>query len=501
MLVSVSAGTEAAAVPRHPGLEALADPFCMVSADWRVTYWNAAAERWFGVPRGRALGRPYDGALGRLAGWLPRDRLAPAMYGTQPVDVLCAGEPCVAVHVSSLEEGGVALHFRDATAEQRLAERYARLLETIRDGFVAVDPDWRIVYLNGAACALLGLKNRRAVGQSLLAFLPQAPGELREAVEGTMEDGRARHLQAVRPDGKLYRGRRFDVWTEALPGGGMSILFEDVSDRLERETELARLAAEAEEANRAKSRFFAAVSHELRTPLHAIVGYTHLLSTGSYGGLPDGAVRAAERSSVCAEHLARLIDDVLLLTTTEIDRLPVYPQPVKLGRVLPEFLEQYRLQAEAKGLRFEVTAGDDLPSLETDPERLRQLLQALVSNAVKFTSRGRVAVTARAVEARERPRDLRPGGASGEPVPALEITVHDTGPGIAAEDRARIFEVFEQVGDESRTDSVNRGTGLGLTIARQLARLLGGVLEVESEPGAGSAFRLRVPLAFGTVIR
>jgi PAS domain S-box-containing protein len=491
------------ALARNPGLEALADAFCMVDADWRITYWNAAAERWFGVSRQEALGRAYWEVLGGAADSLRRETLAAAVYSGEPVDLVHAsadGARCVGIHAVPLEEGGVAIQMRDASGERRLGERYSRLLETIRDGFVAVDTDWRVVYLNGAARTLLGLKSTRAVGLSLLSFLPESPSEVSAAIRGTMDDGTARHLRAVRPEGKLFRGRRFDVWVEPLAGGGISILFEDVSDRIARETELARLAAEAEEANRAKSRFFAAVSHELRTPLHAIVGYTHLLSTGSYGDIGDGATRAAERSSVCAEHLARLIDDVLLLTTTEIDKLPVYPSPLRVGRLLPELLEQYRIQAEAKGLEFHLDLPDGLPEVETDPERLRQLLQALVSNAVKFTSRGGVRVSLRAVEAAERPRDLREGSPAGERVPALEMEVADTGPGIAPEDRARIFEVFEQVGDDARTDSVNRGTGLGLTIARQMARLLGGTLEVDSEPGAGSTFRARLPLQFGRAV-
>jgi signal transduction histidine kinase len=290
------------------------------------------------------------------------------------------------------------------------------------------------------------------------------------------------------------------VWTHPLPGGGISLLFEDVSDRLERERELARLAAEAEEASRAKSRFFAAVSHELRTPLNAIVGYTHLLGTGTYGGMPDGAERAAERAGVCAEHLARLVDDVLLLTTTELSRLPVSPRPVPLEALLPSVLTPLQHQAEAKGLAFSLDLPTEMPALETDPERLRQLLQALVSNAIKFTSRGAVHVAVRAVTAWERPSELRAAG-RGREVPAVEISVSDTGPGIAPEDRERIFDAFEQLGDPARHDSMSRGTGLGLTIARQLARLLRGTLEVDGAPGEGSVFRLRIPRVFGAAIR
>jgi signal transduction histidine kinase len=280
----------------------------------------------------------------------------------------------------------------------------------------------------------------------------------------------------VRPEAEWLRGRCFDLSVDPLAGGGISLLFQDVTERQERELELARLASEAEEASRAKSRFFAAVSHELRTPLHAIVGYTHLLSTDSYGDIPAPASRAAERASVCAEHLARLIDDVLLLTTAEIDRLPMYPASIRLAEYAAEVLEPLRRQAEAKGLRFELDVPAELPPMLVDPERLRQVLYRLVTNAIKFTPRGRVRVAAR-----------EEGG-------GVELRVEDSGPGIAEADRARIFEVFEQVCDDARTDSMNRGTGLGLTIARSLAERLGGSLRLEQPEAGGSAFVVWLPL-------
>lgn len=474
----------AAPVDRNPVLESLADPLCTADADWRVTYWNAAAERWFGVPRHQALGRLLweavecdEPAMRRmLAPAMNAGRVARGAY-RRPQD----RHPSLTMDGTPLEGGGIAVHFHDILTTDRIIQQWSQLLEFMRDGYVAVDGTWRISYMNPAAEALLGVSSERVLGFSLADQLPAEPPELIQALADTMARREPRHLQAISPRGRRFRGRRFDVWVNPLEDGGMSLLFQDVTDQLRRESELARLAAEAEDASRAKSRFFAAVSHELRTPLHAIVGYTHLLSTDSYGQMPSPATRAAERASVCAEHLARLIDDVLLLTTTEIDRLPVYPSPVALGPYLDEVLEPLRRQALAKGLGFELHAPPTLPQVETDPERVRQLLYALVTNAVKFTSRGRIRVVLRAVDAG---------------VPALEVSVEDTGPGMAPEDSARVFEAFEQVCDDARTDSIHRGTGLGLTIARQLARLLGGTLQVDTVPGAGSTFRFRLPLRF-----
>ena len=484
----VSASVE---LPRHAALEALADGFCIADADYRVTYWNAAAERLFGVTRAEALGRALWDVLPGTADPHVRERLVRvAEQGTVlRLSLLSDRELFVrhlSVHASALD-GGVALHVRDATAEQRVADQYEQLLESIRDGFIAVDREWKIVYVNRSAEVLVSLRRDRAVGVALWEIFPPEPAYLGEAIRATMMDREPRHLDALYPVGRVFRGRCFDVSIHPLPDGGVSMLFEDVTERIAREVELARLAAEAEEASRAKSRFFAAVSHELRTPLNAIVGYTHLLATHTYGDVPAGASRASERASVCAEHLARLVDDVLLLTTVEIDRLPLFPCAVDLAAFLPGMLPHLLQQAEAKRLAFELDVPGGLPAVETDPERLRQMVTALLGNAIKFTPRGRVRLRARV----------------GEGARWMEIGVADTGPGVPEGERERIFAPFEQLGEEARSDSLNRGTGLGLTIARQLARRLDGDIQVRAPlwdgdadpPATGAEFVLRLPLS------
>ncbi|HEX2076449.1 MAG TPA: PAS domain-containing protein [Longimicrobium sp.] len=467
----------------HAALEALADGFCMADAGYRITYWNAAAERLFGVSRAEALGRDLRSVVPGAGDPQLRERLARVAEqgAVLSLTVLSDRELFarhLSVHATPLQDGGIALHFRDATREQRLADQYEQLLESIRDGFIAADREARIVYVNRAAEVLVSLRRERAIGTDLWGLLPDEPAYLREAVRATLNDREPRTLAALFPEGRVFRGRSFDVSIHPLPDGGVSLLFEDVTERLAKEVELARLAAEAEEASRAKSRFFAAASHELRTPLNAIVGYTHLLATRTFGDVPAAAARASERACVCAEHLAHLVDDVLLLTTVEVDRLPIFPSPVSLQEVLPGMLQHLEQQAEAKHLEFRVDVPADLPPVETDPQRLRQVMTALVSNAIKFTPRGSVSVRARVVE---------DGG-------WMEIAVRDTGPGVPPEDRERIFHPFEQVDEGARSDSLNRGTGLGLTIARQLARRLGGDIVLRDGDAPGALFVLRLPM-------
>ncbi|HYR10908.1 MAG TPA: PAS domain-containing protein, partial [Longimicrobium sp.] len=437
-------------IPRHALLEALADGFCMVDAGYRISYWNAAAERLFGVDRADALGRALWNVVPGTADRQVRERLARVADQGVVLNLTVLSDRelfarHLAVHASPMEDGGIALHFRDSTGEQRLADQYEQLLESIRDGFIAVDREWRILYVNRAAEVLVSLRRDRAVGMDLWELLPPEPAYLGRAIRATMADREPRHLAALYPEGPVFRDRCFDVSIHPLPDGGVSMLFEDVTERITRERELARLAAEAEEASRAKSRFFAAASHELRTPLNAIVGYTHLLATHTYGDVPAGAARASERACVCAEHLARLVDDVLLLTTVEIDRLPIFNSPVVLADFLPGVLHPLAQQAEAKRLEFRLEVPDDLPPVETDPERLRQVMTSLVSNAIKFTGRGMVVVRAQVVD----------GGGW------MEIAVRDSGPGVPENERERIFHPFEQLGEEARSDSLNRGTGLG----------------------------------------
>ncbi len=437
----------------------------MVGPDGRVCYWNAAAERLLGTPReavlGRALAEVFGGAVrgaGRLAGG--------EVFGAAG-----AGLDVTATDA----EGSLALQVREAGADG------VGLLESLRHGCVAVDRGGRITYANRAARGVLGARREAVPGAALEPLLPTEPAVLRETLRASLADGRPRRLQEVQVLAEPFRGRFFDVWLRPLAAGSVSVVFEDVTARVERDRDLARFAAEAEEASRAKSRFFAAASHELRTPLHAIVGYTHLLSTATFGAMPPEAERAAERSSLCAEHLSRLVDDILLLSTTEIERLRVRPSRLEPGGFLRGVLEPLRVQAEAKGLRFTITADPALPEVESDPERLRQVLQAVVANAVKFTPRGAIRVDAR-------PAD----GAR-----AVEFSVADTGPGIPPEERERIFEPFEQLCDPARTDSATRGTGLGLTIARRLAGRLHGTLALDPDAGeSGAVFRLRVPVEF-----
>ena len=234
------------------------------------------------------------------------------------------------------------------------------------------------------------------------------------------------------------------------------------------------------EANRAKSRFLANVSHELRTPINAIVGYNALVLEGVYGALSDGLREAHERIRLASRHLLALVDEVLDLSRIEAGRMSFEPGVVDIAALLDGVAAVVEPTAAAKGVHVDVVLGRDLPRLTTDGRHLRKVLLNLASNAVKFTEEGVVTLVAR--------RD------PDAPDQRVVLAVEDTGIGIATADQARIFEEFEQVLADARGDSLRRGTGLGLPIARKLSRLMGGDVELESAPGQGSRFVVRIPI-------
>jgi PAS domain S-box-containing protein len=254
-----------------------------------------------------------------------------------------------------------------------------------------------------------------------------------------------------------------------------------INDALtERGEELERQRAAADEANRAKSSFLAVMSHELRTPLNAIGGYVQLMEMGIHGPVTPAQLGALDRIGRSQQHLLRLINDVLNLARIESGRVEYMLEDIEIPELLSAVSPMVEPQMAAKGLAFQVEAGVPFP-VRADREKVQQILINLLSNAIKFTpSGGRVSVQARAHED-------RPG--------VVSVRVSDTGMGIPPEKQASVFEPFVQV-DMSRTRR-SEGTGLGLAISRDLARGMGGDLEVQSQEGRGSTFTLTLPATPG----
>jgi signal transduction histidine kinase len=236
-------------------------------------------------------------------------------------------------------------------------------------------------------------------------------------------------------------------------------------------TERVRAEREKAAATAARDRFYAMVSHELRTPVSTVMLYNELLLSGVYGEVDEGQREALERSQKSAQHLLDLINDLLDLSKLEAGKMEARLEEVELAELVEGVAGAVRPMAEEQGCSLNVFVAERPLPITGDARRIRQILLNLLTNALKY--------------GRGRPVDVRAARAADG---GVEVEVRDHGPGILPEDLPRIFEDFVQLGDEP-----GPGTGLGLPIARRLAALMGGALDVASTPGEGSAFRLFLP--------
>ncbi|WP_454438764.1 ATP-binding protein [Thauera mechernichensis] len=258
--------------------------------------------------------------------------------------------------------------------------------------------------------------------------------------------------------------------------GYVVVSHEDVTELKEVEQALDLARCEAEAANAAKTRFLANMSHEIRTPLTAVLGMTRLLASTVLDQRQRDYVRTTEAAG---EALLAIISDILDLSKIEAGRIELERAPFALRRLLDDVLALFNESAVAKGLGLVLDVDDGVPDqLVGDRVRLQQVLMNLLGNALKFTERGRVVLAV----------SLAPGA-----LPHICFSVKDTGIGMDDEQIARVFHAFVQ-GDSSTARRYG-GTGLGLSISRRLVQLMGGILEVDSLPGAGSCFSFALPLA------
>jgi signal transduction histidine kinase/DNA-binding NarL/FixJ family response regulator len=247
------------------------------------------------------------------------------------------------------------------------------------------------------------------------------------------------------------------------------------------QAQLKRSKLAADSANQAKSEFLANMSHELRTPLNGILGYAQILSRSKTWGNKEQ--RGIEIIHQCGTHLLTLINDVLDLSKIEARKLELMPQAIHFPSFLQGVVEISRIRAEQKQIQFHYNPSPNLPDgIAIDEKRLRQVLLNLLGNAIKFTDRGQVTLRVESV------------ATPAEHTVTLNFTIADTGVGIAPGDVQKLFQAFEQVGEQHRK---TEGTGLGLAISQQIVQLMGGQISVKSQVSVGSdfSFQITVPLA------
>jgi two-component system, sensor histidine kinase and response regulator len=379
---------------------------------------------------------------------------------------------------------------RTAELEQSYESKNA-IIESALDAVVSMDLDGRITGWNSQAERTFGWTAEEAIGRRVSETI--IPPRQREAHEEGLRRFRATGAaeilnQRIELTAINRRGEEFAAELSISPiHTGDTITFcafvRDINERRSAAEALRGAKDAAEAANRAKSAFLAHMSHEIRTPLNGILGFTDVLL--KMGAEASEAERRDYHETInhSGRHLLELIDDILDLSKIESGQMEVEMVRCEPHKVVAQAISILRVRAQEKGINLEYRWDSPVPhTILTDPSRFRQLLMNLIGNAIKFTDRGAVEVVARLNE-----RDVSP---------RLAIDVIDSGIGIASDSLERIFEPFTQA-DQSITRRFG-GTGLGLAISRQISELLGGGLNVESEPGRGSRFTAEIatgPLA------
>ena len=346
------------------------------------------------------------------------------------------------------------------------------LLASVPVIFFRVDSAGIFTLSRGRGLQRLGLRDGEALGRSLFETYPESAEPIRRALTGETV---AFEVQITDHDGHPAHFRTHAVFDRLRGSGAYGFSF-DITELKQMQRQLLRAVDSAEEANRAKTQFLANMSHEIRTPMNAIMGAAQLLGTTP---MDREQKRFTEILRTASSTLLHLIDEVLDLAKIESGHLRMEEIPFDLRGLIGDVVGQHSHQAEAKGLELVIRYPNSVARhVLGDPTRVRQVLVNLVSNAIKFTESGFIVVEADAQTADDQLQ--------------FDIAVTDTGIGISAEQQGIIFDMFAQA-DGSTTRRYG-GTGLGLAISRRLTERMGGEIGVDSQPGDGSRFWIRLPL-------
>ena len=371
--------------------------------------------------------------------------------------------------------------FERKAAEEEL-RKLTRAVEQSSNVVLITNLDAEIEYVNPKFTEVTGFTAEEAIGQTPRILKSGRQSEAFYAgVWAALAAGREWHGEFCN---RKKNGELFWVQASISPirdTRGVVTHFiameDDITLRMEAEEELRLAREEAETANKAKSAFLANMSHELRTPMNAIIGYSEMLIEEAEDLDQDGFIRDLNRINTAGKHLLALINDILDLSKIEAGKMDLYLESFDVGPMLDDVAGTVQSLVHKNNNVLREERGDDLGAMYADLTKVRQVIFNLLSNACKFTNEGTVTLAA--------VRETDGDGAW------IRLSVTDSGIGIAPEKIESLFEEFTQA-DESTTRDFG-GTGLGLAITRRFCRMMGGEITVESEPGVGSTFTVRLP--------
>ncbi|MDO6641296.1 ATP-binding protein [Shewanella sp. 5_MG-2023] len=360
--------------------------------------------------------------------------------------------------------------------------RLARVVKYMRDAVVFTDPDIKIIWVNGAFEKMTGYKKHEVLGMK--------PADLLQ--------GPKTSKVTARKIGELIKNRGFGTfeiinytksneayWLEVQIGPlyddsgeleGFMAVERDITERKELEDSLKLTAKKADAANISKSQFLASMSHELRTPMNGVLGMTELIKDTSLNVEQEEMVNTLLRSG---KHMLSVLNDILDFSKIEAGKLTLNLTRFTINELKSEVEPIYKALCDEKGLAFSFeSAGEQDKVCVADKIRIQQILQNLLNNAWKFTPQGHIAASINVI--------------NNEAEPLLEIIVSDSGIGINKDKQDYVFQAFSQA--EADTTRRFGGTGLGLAIISELVNVMGGSIELNSELGVGSQFRVSIPI-------
>ncbi|MGE5262461.1 MAG: response regulator [Acidobacteriota bacterium] len=378
------------------------------------------------------------------------------------------------------ELGQIVVAFNNIASALVASSAYRQaIVDNAADGISTTDTQGRLESFNPAAERIFGYAAQEVIGQEIGLLVPAAPDEMFEQVKSQERqlDNNRREIEGRRKDGTLFP---LDLAITTTRIGDESVhiaLMRDITEQKQSEMELQKAKESADAANHAKSAFLANMSHELRTPLNAIIGYSEMLQEEAEDNGQQSLIPDLQKINSAGKQLLGLINAVLDLSKIEAGKMDLYLETFSVSKLVQDVAGVITPLIEKNANTLEIKCPDDIGDMRADLTKLRQSIFNLLSNASKFTEHGVIVLEA----ARER--------VDGSDWIALRVS--DTGIGMTPEQVNKLFQEFTQA--DASTSRKYGGTGLGLALSRRFCRMMGGDITVQSEPGKGSVFTIRLP--------